>query len=145
MKAQQRRINLDDNGFLLGFDNIFNHMFNKQQNPVNYPPHNIYKLSKDDPHSDMVIEIALAGIKKEFIDITLTDQDILKVSYDGTEATSDDYEYLHKGIAARKFSLEWRMNKDLEVEEASFTDGVLRIKIANHSGSNQQTQRITIN
>jgi HSP20 family molecular chaperone IbpA len=142
---KQRRINLDDNGFLLGFDNVFNHMFNKQQHPVSYPPHNIYKLSKDDPYSDMVIEIAIAGIRKEDIDITLTDQDVLKVSYDGTETTTNDYEYIHKGIATRKFVLEWRMNKDLEVEEASCNDGVLRIKIANHSGSNKHTQRIAIN
>lgn len=144
MKEQQRRISLDNNGFLLGFDKMFNDVFNKQQHPVTYPPHNIYKLSKDDPHSDMVIEIALAGLSKEDIEITLTDHETLKVSYDGNYEETD-FEYIHKGIAARKFSLEWRMNKDLEVEDATFNNGVLKIKIANKSYQNSNTQKISIN
>ena len=74
---KERRISTDNiNNWLLGFDNMFNDVFNKAY-PTSYPPHNIYKLSKDDRYSDMVIEIALAGIRKEDIDITLTDEDTL--------------------------------------------------------------------
>lgn len=141
---KQRRINADTaSAFLLGFDEMFNHAFNRTQ-PANYPPHNIYKLSKDDPYSDMVIEIAVAGIPKEDIDIVLTDEDTLKVEYNGTDDEYKDFEFIHKGIAARKFSLEWRMNKDLEVEEASCDNGILRIKIANHAGSKGSVQKINI-
>lgn len=144
MKDQQRRISLDNNGFLLGFDKMFTDIFNKPQHPVTYPPHNIYKLSPNDPHADMVIEIALAGISKEDIVITLTDHETLSVSYAGNDDETD-FEYLHKGIATRKFSLEWRMNKDLEVENASFSNGVLKIKIANKSYQHSNTQKISIN
>lgn len=141
---KERRISTDNiNNWLLGFDNMFNDVFSKAY-PTSYPPHNIYKLSKDDRYSDMVIEIALAGIRKEDIDITLTDEDTLKVSYNGNDTDNTDYKYIHKGIAKRKFELEWRMNKDLEVEEASFDAGILTIKIANHAGQKGSTQKIDI-
>jgi HSP20 family molecular chaperone IbpA len=138
--SKERRINLDNN-FLLGFDNIFNDVFSSKTN--NYPPHNIYRLSKDDPYSDMVIEIALAGIRKEDINITVTSQDMLKVEYNNTE-DEPVLDYVHKGIAKRRFVLEWRMNKDLEVEEAKFDNGMLYIKIANLAGQNSNTQKIDI-
>lgn len=142
---KQRRINTDSvNSFLLGFENMFEDVFNKGYPATNYPPHNIYKLSKDDPYSDMVIEIALAGMRKEDISITLTDHDTLKVEYDKEDTPHTDFSYIHKGIANRKFTLEWRVNKDLEVEEAEFQNGILTIKIANHAWKNKHTQKINI-
>ena len=146
MKQQSRRITTGNvNNFLLGFDKMFNDMLDRPTVSNNYPPHNVYKLSKDDPYSDMVIEIALAGMRKEDLDITLTDDDTLRVEYDSEDPMiNDDFEYIHRGIANRKFVLEWRMNKDLEVEEAGFDNGILRIKIANHAGRNHSTQKIEI-
>lgn len=140
----QRRISTDNtNAFLLGFDELLNHAFNKTS-ASNYPPHNIYKLSKDDPYSDMIIEVAVAGIPKEDISIVLTNEDTLKVEYNGTDDNYNDFAFIHKGIASRKFSLEWKMNKDLEVEEASCNNGMLRIKIANHANLKGSMQKINI-
>ena len=145
MRNNDRRISTDNiNNFLLGFDSVFSDMLSKQQYPNNYPPHNIYKLSKDDPYSDMVIEIALAGISKHDVNIAVTDEEMLKVEYNGNADEPADIKYVHKGISARKFVLEWRMNKDLEVEEASWNDRMLRIKIANHAGRKGSCQTIPI-
>jgi len=143
-KSHERRINLDTNNAFLGFDKLFTDVFNHKTGTNNYPPHNIYRTSHEDVHSDMVIEIALAGIGKKDIDITVSSQDTLRVVYQG-EGNGPSRDYVHKGIAKRKFELEWRMNKDLEVANARFDNGMLYIDIKNLTGTNASSQKIDIN
>ena len=56
---------------LIGFDTMFDQMERRYANsvPNNYPPHNVIK--RDDDHYE--IHIAVAGCKKDEIDITVDD------------------------------------------------------------------------
>ena len=87
-------------------------------------PHNIFE-TKDGTH---VLEIALAGFKKEDISVKI-ENDLLKI--DVASDKDDDIEYIYKGIAKRQlhtiFTLGTRVLKD-EIS-SKFENGMLTIEI----------------
>jgi len=104
----------------LGFDRLFNNM--NRINPTNFPPHNLVKLSDE----EMVLSLALAGYTEDNIDISV-EAGTLKVS--GELPQDDDLTYLHRGIAARKFTKSFALHEHLEVVGAAMKDGMLHIRL----------------
>ena len=51
----------------------------------------------------------------------------LTIKHDGPNATSENSETLHKGIAKRAFKLKFTLAEDLEVLGASLKNGLLTI------------------
>lgn len=88
---------------------------------TNYPPFNLIKESS----TELTLEIALAGYKKEDIEVT-TEWNKLLVE---CKKSSTEYEYMHNGIARRAFSRTWTLSDDVVVGDVSFADGLLTIKI----------------
>jgi molecular chaperone IbpA len=88
----------------------------------NYPPYNIVRKSDE----LLCIELALAGFTKDDVKVS-ADGNLLTVS---GETTSDDRTYVHHGIAARKFTLQFRLGKNTEVVEAEMKDGMLMIDVS---------------
>jgi molecular chaperone IbpA len=89
---------------------------------TNYPPYNLVKESS----VDFRLEIALAGYKKEDIEVT-TEWNKLFVDVKKVGDTND--EYLHQGLAKRAFTRTWTLSDDVEVCDTAFVDGLLVVKL----------------
>ena len=112
----------------VGFDGLFKNMTEMSQGSKSLPSYPPYNVLQDG--DDYVIEIALAGIKKKDIDITLQER-TLTVSYDSSKdivdsVTKEDNK-LYKGIAQRSFKRQFNLSEDIEIEGANFVNGMLNI------------------
>lgn len=87
-----------------------------------YPPHNVIKIDDD----NFIMEFAVAGFKKEEIDISVKDNIISIV---GEREEDTERHYIHKGIAGRKFSRSFYLPKYVEVKHAGYDSGVLYIDL----------------
>lgn len=104
---------------------------------TSYPPYNIVKIDDD----KIVMEFAVAGFKKDDISIT-TEKNVLSIKADRSEA--DEKKYLHKGIAARKFSRSFSLPEYFEVEKAGFEDGILYIDLVRNIPEEKKPKQISI-
>jgi molecular chaperone IbpA len=106
----------------VGFDGLFENMTQMSQGSKSLPSYPPYNVIQDG--DDYVIEIALAGINKKDVDITLQES-TLTVSYQSSEEEPD--KKLYKGIAQRSFKRQFNLSEDIEVEGANFVNGMLNI------------------
>jgi molecular chaperone IbpA len=75
---------------------------------------------------DFRLEVALAGYKREDIEVT-TEWNKLFVEVKKIDDSTD--EYLHRGLAKRAFTRAWTLSDDVEVKDVVFDDGLLTIKL----------------
>ena len=109
--------------FGVGFDEMFKKLDAIHNQPQgNYPPYNIVKLDEE----RFVIEIAAAGFSKKDFKIDLKDSS-LKVKAEKGEAV--EKEFIHQGIAARSFERVFALAEHVKVKDATYTDGILAIKL----------------
>ena len=106
----------------IGLDEWFKRFDTAFESHTNYPPYNLVKESS----IDFRLEIALAGYKKEDIEVT-TEWNKLFVEAKKVDDSID--EYLHQGLAKRAFIRSWTLSDDVEVKDVSFEDGLLTIKL----------------
>ena len=145
MTSKQFRITTDSLSPLfkasVGFDKIVNEFFNEPQfnNSTGYPPYNISK----DEEGVYEITLALAGFKKEDIDIELEDG-TLKITGESQVLDADGREYLHKGIAERNFIRTFKLAEYVEVKDAKLTDGILRVQLFRNVPEALKPQKIAI-
>lgn len=106
--------------FFIGFDKFAQRVsstLNTQHQ--NFPPYNVRKLDED----TFVVELAVAGFTKE--DLTITEHDgILKIEGAKEDSTED---YVHKGIAGRKFTRTFTLGEYVFVNSADLNDGMLYV------------------
>jgi molecular chaperone IbpA len=102
-----------------------------------YPPYNVVKINDD----ELVMEFAVAGFKKKDISIT-TEKNVLSIKAEKPEAS--EKEYLHRGIAARKFSRSFTLPEYFEVESAGFEDGILYIDLIRNIPEEKKPKSIFI-
>lgn len=109
----------------VGFDRQFSLLEELKNNAksVAYPPYNIKEIEEGKSYE---IEMAVAGFKKDDIEITLEDGS-LKIEGGSKESKSDTY--VHKGIAARTFVQTFALAEYVEVEKATLEDGILTISL----------------
>ena len=105
----------------IGLDTYFENIFNVGQQQ-SYPPYNIVHVSNVESR----LEIALAGFKKKEIKVYT---EYGKLVVEGTKATKEEEEYLHRGLASRSFRREWSLSDDIEVKDVTFADGLLTAKL----------------
>ena len=109
--------------FGVGFDEMFKRLDKIHSQPQgNYPPYNIVKLNED----QFVIEIAAAGFSKKDFSIDLKDLS-LRVKAGKDEEVSK--EFIYQGIAARSFERVFALAEHVKVKEATYSDGILAIKL----------------
>jgi len=126
--------------YAVGFDRIISDMFQYAENNVastGYPPYNIRKEG-----DKFQIEIALAGVTKEDLEINLEDGQ-LTISHD-PEETQVDVEYLHKGIAQRKFKRTWTLSDDVIVKGAQMENGMLYVELERIVPEEKKSRTINI-
>ena len=112
----------------IGFDHVWNEIERLADVADNklYPPHNVVKHSE----STYTIELALAGYKKEDLQVELK-EGILVITGDNrsTVDTEEGREYLHRGISGKKFTRTFRLSEHVVVDGADFVDGLLVIDL----------------
>ena len=109
--------------FGVGFDGMFKRLDKIHSQPQgNYPPYNIVKLDEE----SFVIEIAAAGFSKKDFKIDLKDQS-LKINAEKDDEV--EKEFLHQGIAGRKFERIFALAEHVKVKDATYSDGILAIKL----------------
>jgi molecular chaperone IbpA len=109
----------------VGFDHLNRLMDSatRRDTTSTFPPYNIEKLGED----DYQISIAVAGFSRDELDITLTDG-MLIVS--GSSADDDDdSRFIHRGIAKRSFERRFQLAETIEVVDASFDHGMLKVNL----------------
>jgi molecular chaperone IbpA len=106
----------------IGLDEWFRRFDSAFESHTNYPPYNLVKES--DTH--FRLEIALAGYKKEDIEVT-TEWNKLSIKAEKVDEDSD--QYIHRGMAKRAFTRFWTLSDDVVVGDISFVDGLLTVKL----------------
>ena len=110
--------------FFLGFQDQINRWNTlTSYKTTTFPPYNLIKV--DDDH--YTVEIALAGYKKEDIEVTV-EKDLLIVKSVEKEEDKGE-EVLHQGIAKRLWTQRFVLGEWMEVKEATLKDGLLTIKV----------------
>jgi molecular chaperone IbpA len=110
--------------FFIGFNRELERMALVHQTAARqtYPPYDVLKLDED----TFQVSIAVAGFTKQDIDVTVENGTFI-VKGEIVEVT--DGEYLHKGIASRKFTRTFALGEYMEVTGASIEDGMLHINV----------------
>lgn len=103
----------------------------------NYPPYNIERL--DDRYQ---ISLAVAGFCPEDIAVT-AEQNVLTI--EGQKAEKEQSEYLYRGISARPFKRQFNLADYVQVKNATFENGLLRVELAREVPEAMKPRRIAIN
>ena len=119
----------------LGFEDAFE-MLDTFTSKSEYPPYNIERVSDD----EYILEMAIAGFKKDDINISV-EKNILKV-----QGASDkkDANYVHKGLATRKFQKAFHLAEHMEVGSAKSEDGILKINLVRNIPEEEKPKIIEI-
>ena len=123
----------------IGFDHLFD-LLNKQtaESVENYPPYDIVRTGDD----TFRINLAVAGFAPSDIHIT-AQQNLLIVS--GRKTDTEKVEYLYQGISARAFERRFNLADHIEVENASFENGLLQLNLVRKVPEAMKPRRIEIN
>ena len=132
--------------YAVGFDRIIDDMFrysNHQATNSGYPPYNIIKHGTNG--ETIQIEMALAGVKQEDLDIEIA-EGVLTISYDPPEFDEENFqgEFIHKGIAQRKFLRKFTLADDIVVQGAQFKDGMLYMNLERIIPEEKKPRKIAI-
>ena len=106
----------------IGMDEYLNRFFNDDYSS-NYPPYNLISLN----NHESKLEIALAGFKKKDVNV-YTEYGRLIVE-GNREEKAEPENYTHRGLAQRSFTRQWTLSDDTKVEDVTFEDGMLTIKL----------------
>jgi molecular chaperone IbpA len=123
----------------VGFDRLFDLLdqTNAWSGEDNYPPYNIERLGDD----EYQISLALAGFSPSEITIT-AEQNVLTV--EGGKTQKPETEYLYQGISVRSFRRVFNLAEYVEVKDASFHEGLLKIKLQREVPEAMKPRRIPI-
>jgi molecular chaperone IbpA len=122
---------------VLGFDRLLND-FTRLDNS-GYPPYNVETVGEN----QYQITLALAGFKRDDITITVK-EGLLTIEGNKPEIDEDGRTFLHRGIANRAFSRQWKLADYVEVVDATMEDGLLFVLLERKVPEEKQPKRIAI-
>ena len=123
--------------YAVGFDRVFDRLDHYVTNqsrmtPGGFPPYNI----RTEGDYNYVIEMALAGMSKDDLEVEVADQNLTVRSLRKEESEQDagykrmaGEEFLHQGISYRQFSRSWTLADDVVVKDAKMENGMLLIHL----------------
>lgn len=124
----------------IGFDRVFDLLNNNSgllEGQNDWPPYDIARTG-DDTYR---ITLALAGFSPDEISIT-AQQNLLTIA--GQKAEAPNQAFLHQAIAARPFEHKFSLEDHVEVESASFNNGLLNIELVRRIPEAMKPRRIAI-
>jgi len=126
----------------IGIDRLLDRMaFNMNGASDGYPPYNVIK----EDENTFVIEIAVAGIPKDGISINTHESTLTVEATIEKLAGEKDKEYLHKGIAGRRFARTFNLAEHVFVESADVENGILSIRLVREVPEELKPRMIPIN
>lgn len=123
----------------IGFDSMFNRLEKLNEKPSGYPPHNVVK------HDDNQFEIAIAvaGFNEKDL-LVEQNENVLTIASKDVDLNGDK-EYIHKGIATRKFDKAFTLGEFIEVKEVSLVDGILSVYLEKNIPEEKKPKTFKIN
>jgi molecular chaperone IbpA len=122
----------------IGFETLFDRLNDRpQDNNEGYPPYDIIRKGED----QFQINIAVAGFSRDEIAIT-AEASLLTVA--GKKHNKDDVEYLYQGISARSFERRFNLAEYIEVDDATFENGLLHINLVRRIPDKMKPRKISI-
>ena len=132
--------------WFVGADKMLKNLATAQETyakAANWPPYNIVKI--DD--NNYTIELAVAGFGKHNLDIELANNTLV-VKGGFTEAEIDPIDnpvqYLWKGIADRMFTRKFTLADTVEVKNAEYVNGMLKIFLENVVPEEKKAKKVDI-
>jgi molecular chaperone IbpA len=123
----------------IGFDLLFDLAESAQRaSEHHYLPYNIERLG-DDRYQ---ISLAVAGFSPDEISVT-AEQNV--VTIEGNKAEKTEREYLYRGISTRGFKRQFNLAHYVQVKNASFDNGLLKIELVREIPEAMKPRRIAIN
>jgi molecular chaperone IbpA len=131
----------------VGFDRVFDHLNDAATKytkaAANWPPYNIVKTGEN----TYAIELAVAGLAKHNIDIELANNTLVVKggsSLAELDPIDNPVEYLYKGIADRFFTRTFTLNDTVEVKNAQYINGILKIFLENVIPEDKEAKKVDI-
>jgi len=121
----------------VGFGRLLNLVNDATVGDDNYPPFDVERTGENQYR----ISLALSGFTSEDIDIT-AEQSALTV--EGRKAGKEDGDYLHQGISVRPFRRVFNLSEHVQVKDATFDNGLLKIVLMREVPEAMKPRRIAI-
>lgn len=129
--------------FTVGYDKFFTDLEDlaktASKNMPSYPPYNIKQVSKD----KYVIEMAVAGFARSDIEVTLQGNKLV-IHGSAKEDTTENENYVFKGIANRNFVRTFTLADKIEIKDAEMVNGMLRVWLENLVQAQDTIKKIAI-
>lgn len=136
--------NLNDPFFRtsVGFDKMFDsleRLNSASSAEESYPPYNLIRTGDD----SFVIEIALAGFKEKELNVEVK-ENVLHIHGEKSQEEIKK-NYIHKGIGGRRFHKTFTLAEYVQVENASFIDGIVTINCEREIPEEKKPRNIKLN
>lgn len=138
----QNLTNFDTNKFLpytVGFDDLFDRLFDLDSSSTGYPPYDILKLSD----TKYRINMALSGFNKNNIEVEMADGE-LTVRSKNLDDSKQNKNFIHKGISERSFVRKFTLSDEIQVKSAEMNDGMLTVELEKIIPDHKKPKLITI-
>ena len=109
-----------------------------EQSTKKYPPYNIVKRGENDYN----ITLAVAGFSESDLEIT-TQENSLVIS-GKAEASEEEVEFLHRGIAGRSFERRFQLADHIKVVGAKLENGLLHVEMVREVPERLKPRNIAI-
>lgn len=121
----------------VGFDRLFDLANDAMNERDNYPLYDIERTGED----QYEISLALAGFAPDEITIT-AEQSTLTV--EGRKANKSDHDFLYQGISMRPFRRVFNLADYIQVKDATFENGMLKVGLVREVPESMKPRRIEI-
>ena len=122
----------------IGFETLFDRLNDwSRDSNEGYPPYDIVRKSED----EFQINIALAGFSQDEVTITA---EVNQLTVAGRKQDRSDTEYLYQGISARSFERRFNLADYIEVDSASFENGLLHLNLVRRVPDQMKPRKIAI-
>lgn len=92
-----------------------------------YPPYNVELMHADEGEPELLrITLAVAGFGRDELEVSVENGEL---AIRGARREEGPKDYLHHGIAARRFERTFALAKGVEVRKAELHDGLLAIEL----------------
>jgi len=136
------------NKYLVGFDKVLDTLHTvgdtyAKAASQTWPPYNIVK--EDENH--YTVEIACAGFGKQNLDIELANNTLVikgGFTLDDVDPITNPVQYLYKGIADRVFTRKFTLADNVEVKNAEYINGLLKIYLEHMIPETHKSRKVDI-
>ena len=152
MTNQYKITSLDLPGFVsnvrrsvLGGDDFITSVSNMFETAGNYPPYNVEKITSETGEVSYKLTFAVAGFTKDEVKIETKDGYVIIRGEKLEEQNEDDNRhFIHRGIATRNFTREFKLMEYVMVTGASMEHGMLTVHLKQELPEGRKSRLIDI-